>query len=149
MLQRLRHLAGEGQSFAFESTLASRSFASWIATIQQTGYRLSLVYVWLPSAEVALARVQQRVRQGGHSIPADTVRRRYGRSIANFFRLYRPLANDWRIFDNASSGGPRLIAEGGKDVREQVHLAEVWAEVLRGQADDEGNPEIDPGIDEG
>lgn len=74
MLDRLRDLAGEGRDFAFETTLASMSFAPWLRTLQLRGYAFHLVYLWLPTVELAIARVAERVRRGGHAIAEDTVR---------------------------------------------------------------------------
>src|SRR5262245_18781620 len=97
MLGRLHELADQRQSFAFETTLASRHFAPWIAGLRREGYRFSLVFLWLPSAEEAIRRVELRVRAGGHDVPADTIRRRFGRGLVNFFDLYRGLADEWLL----------------------------------------------------
>jgi predicted ABC-type ATPase len=77
MLQRLKELARARTSFAFETTLASRTFAPWLADLKQQGYWVQIVFLWLPSAEMAVAGVSQRVRDGGHHVPEPTVRRRY------------------------------------------------------------------------
>lgn len=119
MLARLHELATARESFAFESTLASRTFAPWLARLIDSGYRVDLLYVWLRSPELAIRRVAARVRKGGHSISQDVVRRRYARSAANFLDLYCPLAERskgaWRVFDN-SSKRPLLVARGGLDI---------------------------------
>lgn len=112
MLQHLHDLAEERQNFAFETTLASRTFAPWIAELKKTGYQFHLFFVWVPSAEVSIRRVRERVALGGHGIPEDTIRRRYQRGLANFFRLYQPLADSWQVYDNESKLEPRLLAEG-------------------------------------
>ena len=87
MLQRIRELAKQRVSFAFETTLASRSFARWLAELVRTGYQFHLVFLWLPSADFAVDRVADRVRLGGHSVPEATVRRRYAAGLRNFFGL--------------------------------------------------------------
>jgi predicted ABC-type ATPase len=74
MLRRLQDLARQGVSFAFETILASRSFAPWIRELTQTGYRFHLVFLWLPSADFAIQRVAERVQQGGHDVLATTIR---------------------------------------------------------------------------
>ena len=112
MLGRLRELAAVGRSFAFETTLASRSFAPWITVLNEQGYRFYLVYLWLPDAETAVARVAERVRMGGHAVVPETIRRRYTRGLRNFFGIYRGLAARWWMYDNSSAAGPRLIATG-------------------------------------
>jgi predicted ABC-type ATPase len=76
MLERLHELAAGQQSFAFETTLASRSFAPWIAKLKQSGYEFHLAYFWLPTADMAVARVTERVRAGGHAVPEGDIRRR-------------------------------------------------------------------------
>jgi predicted ABC-type ATPase len=85
MVSRMRQLATARENFAFETTLASRSFAPWLAELQRSGYDVHLLFLWLPSAELAVSRVAERVRLGGHDIPAHTVRRRYRARLLNFF----------------------------------------------------------------
>lgn len=110
MLRRLRQLADDGRDFAFETTLASRSFAPWIARLRrEREYRFHLAYLWLPSPELAVSRVGERIRAGGHAVPPDDIRRRYRRGLSNFFSLYRPIADSWELHDNSSSPS-RLIA---------------------------------------
>ncbi|MCC7106362.1 MAG: AAA family ATPase, partial [Chloroflexi bacterium] len=112
MLQRLKELAAARQDFAFETTLASRSFAPWIADLVQDGYTFLLVYLWLPSPDLCVSRVAERAASGGHSVPEDTIRRRYAGGIRNFVSLYRPLVHQWRLYDNSVRGYPRIVAEG-------------------------------------
>ena len=126
MLERLHFLAKERVDFAFETTLASRSFAPWIAKLKQSGYTFHLVFLWLPSAEFAVARVAERVRMGGHDVPEETIRRRYNKGIGNFFRLYRPLTDTWRMYDNAEPSWPRIVADGRKDTNETVYDPKTW-----------------------
>ena len=110
MLARLHQLAARRRDFAFETTLASRSLAPWLADLLGTGYEFHLVFLWLPSADFAVQRVADRVRMGGHHVPEATVRRRYERGLRNFFRLYQPLATSWRMYDNSVMQSARLIA---------------------------------------
>src|SRR5581483_432721 len=86
MLEHVHDLANQRLDFAFETTLASKSFAPWIGQLRGTGYRFYLFYLWLPSADMAVQRVGERVSGGGHDVPADTVRRRYERGLQNFFQ---------------------------------------------------------------
>lgn len=130
MLRRLDELAKSGADFAFETTLASRSFAPWIAKLRrESRYRFHLIYLWLPSAEVSVRRVAERVRLGGHSVPADIVRRRYERGLANFLTLYSPIADWWGMYDN--SGSARLVAErtAGRPVR--TAEPELWGRIMK------------------
>ena len=114
MLKQLRHLSDQRSSFAFETTLASRSFAPYLKSLVESGYEYHLVFLWLPSSEMAFQRVQQRIREGGHSVPEETVHRRYTAGLRNFFELYQPFATTWRIYDNSISPEPMLIADGAE-----------------------------------
>lgn len=109
VLEHLHELARARRSFAFETTLSGRTYADWLDQLRQDGYAIHLFYFWLRSPELAIERVTLRVHSGGHHIPADTVRRRYARSIGNFLELFRPIATTWQVYDN-SNGRPRLIA---------------------------------------
>ncbi len=140
MLTRLKELAAQRVSFAFETTLASRMFARWLAELQEGGYRVHIVFLWLPSTDLAIARVADRVRMGGHVVPEDTIRRRYAAGLRNFFSLYRPLANSWRIYDNSASSAPRLIARGRAAKVTRVLDEAVWARIkseVEREADEE------------
>lgn len=121
MLTRLRELAAAHESFAFETTLASRTFAPWLAELKTQGWRVRILYVWVQSADTSVARVAARVRKGGHDVPEDVIRRRYLRSAHNLFSLYLPLANAWRIYDN-TGGKPRLIAKRAPDSSDSYPL---------------------------
>ncbi|MFO0843434.1 MAG: zeta toxin family protein [Gemmataceae bacterium] len=109
MLQQLRDLAAERVSFAFETTLSSRTFAPFLADLRTAGYYVRLYYFWLADPDLAVARVALRVRRGGHHVPEDDVRRRYSRSIRNFFTLYRPLADLWEVYETTVPDDLRLI----------------------------------------
>ena len=110
MLKRLRQLGEAKADFAFESTLSSRTFATLIATLKQQGYAVVIYYFSLANAQLAVRRVKLRVSLGGHDVPADVVRRRFGRSLSNFFELYMPLADEWTLFDNSTPPHARTVA---------------------------------------
>jgi predicted ABC-type ATPase len=126
MFDRLRDLADGRASFAFETTLASRSLAPWLQELIESGYRFHLLFLWLPSAEVAVSRVTNRVRLGGHDVPEATIRRRYESGLRNFFDLYQPLAEMWQMYDNSRWMAPRLIAAGSRSTVEEVLAAPTW-----------------------
>ena len=132
MLSRLKELAEQRVSFSFETTLASRTFAPWLRGLIAAGYSFRLVFLWLPSADVAVARVAERVKMGGHGVPEETIRRRYGKGIANFFTLYRPLVKSWHVYDNSHASGPRAIAYGDA-TSVVVSDPVVWKLIDRGQ----------------
>jgi predicted ABC-type ATPase len=137
MLARLHELARRRMSFAFETTLASRSFAPWLTSLKRDGYSIHIVFLWLPSADFAIDRVADRVRMGGHSVPAETVRRRYRAGIRNFFNRYEHLASTWRVYDN-SGDVPRLIAARLDFHEIDVYDGDVWATIVQQGAQDEG-----------
>ncbi len=103
MLKRLRQLGEAQADFAFESTLSSRTFAPFLRTLKARGYRVAIYYFSLANAQLAIRRVKLRVAMGGHNVPSDVIRRRFGRSLSNFFTLYAPLADEWAVFDNSPS----------------------------------------------
>lgn len=126
MLERIHYLAEKRLNFAFEATLASRTFAPWIADLRNTGYDFHLVFLYLPNEEFAIARVAERVRMGGHNVPEEIIRRRYNAGIYNFFRLYRPIADTWFFYDNSVGGEPRLVAYGKKEESLLVNDPSFW-----------------------
>ena len=125
MLKRIHDLGAENRSFAFESTLSSRSFAPLARKLKNQGYRISLYYVSLPSAQLAVQRVQYRVSQGGHHIPAADVTRRFHRSLRNLFELYLPIADEWVVFDNRKRLRPDIIAEH-KQSHQKIFRSSAW-----------------------
>lgn len=126
MLARLKELAAARTDFAFETTMASRSFAPWLAELRASGYEVHLVFLWLPSADEAVARVADRVRRGGHDVPEATIRRRYKAGLENLSRLYMPLADTWELFDNSVMHGPHLVAIGGLEGAAHVFDPLTW-----------------------
>lgn len=109
MLEEIQRLADSGRDFGFETTLSGRTYMSLLRELRQRGYATHLFFLWLPTVGLALSRVKGRVREGGHDIPPSVVRRRFERSIRNFFVHYRPIAHSWTLFDN-SAQVPRVIA---------------------------------------
>jgi len=120
MLRRLRHLTEQRLDVAFETTLASRSFAPWIRELKTSGYDFHLFFISLPTPEVAIDRVRSPVQRGGHSVPEETIRRRFDAGLRNFFELYKPLATTWRFSDNEHPPGLRVIARGGKGLEDVI-----------------------------
>lgn len=130
MLQRVHELADADANFAFESTLASRSFAPFIARLVRRGYACHLAYVWIASVRQARRRVAQRVAEGGHNVPLEIIKRRYRKSLRNFFDLYRDLADEWRFYDNSGSE-PKLVAAGRKRSAIDVLDQQLWQRIQR------------------
>jgi len=137
MLKRLRELRGARETFGFETTLASRTFATFLREAQASGYLVHVIYACLSDPDLAVHRVRLRVLRGGHDIPEETVRRRYARSLTNFFQLYRPLADGWSVWDN--SGRTLLPLARGTTSGETIVLDPVrWARVKEQGATDAG-----------
>ncbi len=119
MLERIAVLLKESKTFGFETTLATRSYKPTLLQAKQLGYKVTLLFFWLPSDELALERVKTRVLEGGHNIAPDVIRRRYLRGLKNLFELYMDLPDSILIFDN-SDDIPELIAE--KNMNEDLTI---------------------------
>ncbi len=113
MIEIIRDHARKGDSFAFETTLSGRRHARSIPHWQTDHYRVTLFFLRLPTPDMAVARVQQRVDDGGHAVPEDIVRRRFRAGWSNFKDIYQNLVDDWVIHDNAGPI-PVCLASGGK-----------------------------------
>lgn len=111
MLEEIKRRVLAGESFAFETTLSGQNYARAIPRWRQAGYYLKLIFLSLPTADLAVARVTTRAAQGGHDVPEDVVRRRFEAGQKNFDRLYRGLVNRWILYDN-SGPTPRRVAAG-------------------------------------
>lgn len=113
MLKEIREHVRAGRSFAFETTLSGKAYTTQIPQWQQLGYHVTLIFLALPDAEIAIARVAARVAGGGHHIPEGVIRRRFKSGINNFHQIYKTLADSWGLYDN-SGAIPVLIEEGTK-----------------------------------
>ena len=113
MLLRLKELAHEQADFAFETTLASRSFVPFIRALH--GYESTLLFLYLRTPELAVQRVAERIQAGGHHVPKAVIERRYTAGLYNFFRLYLPVVDNWSIWDASSTGKAQLIAQQNKN----------------------------------
>jgi len=129
MLQEIDRLAQSKQTFAFETTLAGRSLMPLVQRWRNQGYHIHLFFLWLPSAEMALERVANRVRMGGHFVPEEDVRRRYLRGLQNLVTVYRSLVNSALVFDN-SSPPPRAVVGLEPDGRLNIYNQELFQQML-------------------
>lgn len=111
MLNRIKVLLENGENFAFETTLSTKSYVNLINKAKKIGYKVTLLFFWLHSPELAVSRVKNCVTEGGHNIPEDVIRRRYENGLKNFFKLYYPILDNW-IFINNSGEPYEIIAEG-------------------------------------
>lgn len=120
MLRRIDELLKNQENFSIETTLATRSYVRLVRRAQEQGYKVSLIYFWLSSPDLAIQRVAQRVRNGGHNIPKEVVVRRYQAGIDNFFNIYMPSVDYWLLADNSVT--PRVIvAEGGRGIDANIY----------------------------
>jgi len=122
-LEQIRLLASRRSDFGFETTLSGVTYVSMLRKLKAQGYRVHLFFLWIPTVEMALARIADRVRRGGHDIPETVVRRRFHKSIQKLLTLYRPLLDLWMLFDNSGTK-PQLIA------REEVGELRVFDQKL-------------------
>jgi len=134
MLERLRALASMRRDFAFETTLSGRSHARWLRELQASGYRTHLIFLSLPSADLAVARVADRVRRGGHHVPDAVVRRRFAAGLRNLFSVYMHAVDAWTIYDNADVDSPRLVASRAVGASTVVADPEAWKSLKELQA---------------
>lgn len=125
MLDRIYELARQDKNFAFETTLASKSFARLLQECKQKGYKTNLIFLWLPTVELAIYRVKLRVEQGGHFIPIETIKRRYKRGLENLFQLYIPIVDNWWLYDNSENISKIVGSKLQKEVLQIYNLA-VW-----------------------
>src|SRR2546428_9336758 len=111
MLAEIHSRIRKRSSFAFETTLSGHGYAQMIPRWRAAGYYVKLIFLNLPTPDLAVARVAARVAQGGHNVPDSVIRRRFDRSLRTFRELYSALVNRWESYDN-SSITPRLISAG-------------------------------------
>ena len=124
MLKRIKMLIKANESFAFETTLATRSYVKLINNAKEHGYEITCVFFWLYSDDLAVFRVKNRVKEGGHDIPKAVIRRRYTSGLKNIFNLYLPILDNWLFVDN-SGENYEIVAEGS--IRQQiVHNQLKW-----------------------
>ena len=125
MLARMDELLQKGETFAFETTLATKSYKQKIEWAQANGYEVTLLFFWLDSPNMAKKRVAQRVAEGGHSIPSETIERRYHNGIANLFAIYIDMVDICYIFDN-SEGERTPIAKKYKGEKEIIYNTDLY-----------------------
>lgn len=131
MLERLRTLADSELDFAFETTLAARTFVPFLQQCKNRGYTICLLYFWLRSPDLAVERVARRVASGGHSIPEEVIRRRYERGRRNLFELYLHLCDEWFILNN-SELNYQLVVEGMIDQPPTICDQDTWSQITGG-----------------
>jgi predicted ABC-type ATPase len=129
LLERIEELCNAREDFGFETTLSGRGHARLLSNMRQSGYRVLLFFLWLPSADLAVERVATRVLQGGHTVPEDVVRRRFASGLRNLFHLYRSRLDAWWLYD-ARRLPPALIARDEDGVFTAVQ-ADLFDQIQR------------------
>lgn len=127
MIERVLQLMKDGQDFAFETTLATRSYIKLIKKAQSVGYFVTLLFFSLPTPEQAVQRVARRVSQGGHNIPLDVIYRRYEAGLKNLFHLYMPVVDFWSLYDNNTCPTERIASGWRKGERIEISEASKFA----------------------
>jgi predicted ABC-type ATPase len=125
MLSRIHELIRALADFAFETTLATRSYVPLVKEAQQSGYKVTLLFIWLDSPQTAIQRVADRVAEGGHNIAEDVIIRRYYRGIFNLLNLYMPICDSWIVVNNKSVV-PELIAKGTNSGENIIQNRYIW-----------------------
>jgi predicted ABC-type ATPase len=125
MLEQINERIRNGETFAFETTLAARCYKETILLAQAMGYHVTLIYFWLSSTEMAITRVKKRVEEGGHHIETEVIRRRYTRGLQNLFSIYLPLVTEYLIYDN-SFGKSDLVVAKLVDQEIQINNSPLW-----------------------
>jgi len=129
MLKRIEELLAREESFSIETTLATRSYVNLVHRAHNKGYRVTLLFFWLNSPELAIQRVAERVSKGGHDIPEDIIRRRYVSGIQNLFNLYAAEVDSWSIYDNSTTLR-RNVAIGGKTIKTVINNEEIYNQII-------------------
>lgn len=125
MLQKIKSLIHSEQDFAFETTLATKSYKNFVTKAQNNnGFSVTLLFFWLSSQNLAVKRVETRVKEGGHHIPENVIRRRYENGLKNFFTIFKELVDDWMFIDN--SGEPYQIIAAGAKEDEEILNVKIW-----------------------
>ena len=120
MLKRIDALLESGESFSIETTLATKSYINLVRKAHDKGYKVHLLFFWLPSVELAKERVAKRVSQGGHNIPSDVIERRYLAGIKNLFKMFMQEVDIWSIYDSKDEMS-ELVAFGGRNIRLKIN----------------------------
>jgi len=127
LLARIKELTQAKRDFGFETTLSGRSYVPILKEMKKTGYRIVLFFLWLPNADLAVARVENRVLQGGHNVPQPIIRRRFTSGIQNLFKLYMPNLHAWWFYD-ASRLPPKIVAQK-EEGRIQLSNSELFNQI--------------------
>lgn len=124
MLSRINFLLECGSNFAFETTLSTKSYKNLVERAQYKEYKVTLLFFYLSSENLAIERVKYRVAEGGHDIPIPVIRRRYKNGLSNFFKIYKDLVDEWTFIE--TTGYIFIEIAHKKRDKERVFKTELW-----------------------
>lgn len=136
MLDRIRILIDKGNDFAFETTLATKSYRNYVQKAKENGYIVTLLFFWLRTPDLAVKRVETRVKEGGHNIPELIIRRRYENGLKNFFGIFEPIVDEWMFIDN--SGEPYEIIAQKNSEDKLIRNLKIWNSLLQKYKNNKG-----------
>jgi len=110
VLEQIKECSANGVDFGFETTMSGVTYLKYFKMLKEKGYKISIFFLWIPSLQLAVARVKDRVAQGGHNVPTEDIKRRFERSMDKFFKEYRLLTDEWILFNNEGVS-PQIIAK--------------------------------------
>ena len=131
MVEQIQSLSAQRRDFGFETTLSGKTYVKLFEELKEKGYRINLFFLWIGNADLAIERIADRVRKGGHNIPENVVRRRFAKGLTNFGNLYRPILDSWFIFDN-SKATPKLVAFE-KSGKREILDPEVFDKIFKSE----------------
>ena len=135
VLEEITAFVNRQEDFAFESTLSGKSYLRVLRDLKNDGYSIQIFFLWVPTPDVSISRVQDRVSRGGHNVPEPDLRRRFDRSIRNFLQHYRQIADSWMLFDN-SLDAPILVADQARG-KITIMKQEIYHSVIERFANDQ------------
>lgn len=130
MLVAIKDAIAQGESFGFETTLSGRLWVNYIIKAKEHGYHVSILFITVKDTDICLKRIKERVKTGGHSVAAETVKRRFYRCSKLFTHLYKELADSWFVFDNSQEQA-KLLAMKQSDKTQQVIDKSLYLEIFR------------------
>jgi len=130
VLGQIKEFSENGVDFSFETTMSGKIYLRYFKMLKEKGYKIHIFFLWIPSFPLAVARVKDRVSQGGHNVPTEDIRRRFERSARKFLKEYRLLADKWILFNNAETK-PKIIAK-----KQNAHIdiidQSLFEEIIKG-----------------
>ena len=128
-MEQIKEYSDNGVDFGFETTMSGVTYLKYFKMLKEKGYKINIFFLWMPSSQLAVARVKDRVAQGGHNVPIEDIKRRFERSMDKFFKEYRLLADKWILFNNAETT-PKIIAKK-KNAHIEVINQNLFAKITK------------------